>query len=536
MEGIIGGVGSNNINLRALISQNGGPKQLGSEANKIEQRILTQTLADVLGQISLPQNEHYEKLAKALLEYNQPLKKENLEGLSRLLKQVGGEENTSLLAFLQSKNIPLNKDLVQTIKTFFQEKSLTNLISKALEGEDIPPQIAKLIEKMTPEQRQQLTRDLEAGMNSSEGVEAFQQNNRQQQNTNKLEQQIKNVIKNVKEDFSQSIHIITQTLQESTPEIRQKLIEKMPLLKELAPGQSSLDDLLVKLPKLQEQLTKLLQDPNLPPPEKAVVLRMLEKVNSWSEEKQKVLETIKQNFKEIAPEVREKILNKLGEVLPKEEQSSKIIKNLNNLLQDNEKLEGLPKVLKELIMDGQNLQGEKLTEALKKVVEHKKEFTQESAFSAKDIPTKEALSKIWPDLKGSLEAENLLKYYQIPIATKEGLYQALIKIDPKARGKRPGEEAGKGLVIFLDTKNLGQVRIDLTAQNKGLTFRFGVEEEEIKEDLESSFPNLVQRLSALNYRVREVSCVIQQEKPEETYLEMEKSLVLSNIKKIDLLT
>lgn len=528
MVGNIGGIGSNNIDLRSLISQNISVKSL--EGQELVQKILSQTLADVLEQLSLPKNEQYEKLAKALLEYNQPVQKENLEALGRLLKQLGGEENPDLLAFLQSKNIPLHKEIVQTVKSFWLEKNSTGILNKFLtEGEF--PQIKQLLKQMPPEQKEQLGKLIEifrqnpsiegaekiknflqqiAGSQEAvaeQEIEGFLQQNREEGIYQKLDRQWSGA----KENFS--------------PETTARILLKLPILQELL-NSSAGSQGQEKLSQLKEQLTNLLQDSSLDIPEKAVMTKLLSIMDSAQQEGEKGSVRIIKLLQEVLPEAV-----RAEEKAP---QNTKLLKQLETFLE--EPREGLPKVLKNLILDAQDLQGEKLTESLKKVIEQKKELTQESSFLAKDTPAKETLTKLWPELKGALEGESLLNYYQIPVATKQGLQQAWIKIEGEDGSVNNGEKASRRLVIVLDTNNLGPVKIDLTAQNKGLAFRFGVEKEEVKNYLEVNWPDLAQRLEALNYKIKEVNCTVSQEKPVETFLEMEKTVAFSTLKKIDLLT
>jgi len=215
-------------------------------------------------------------------------------------------------------------------------------------------------------------------------------------------------------------------------------------------------------------------------------------------------------------------------------------KNLSNLLKDYPQWEkegrDLAKLLKNLILDSEKLNSEEIAENLKKLAESKKEILQGKSWEHNLNPEQENVTQFWADFKGSMETENLLKYYQIPFLNQGKLSQATIKINPEEQGSTEDSKEGEArLVIFLETQNLGQVKIALTAQKKSLLFHFTVQEEEIKESLELKLPELTEKLEALGYQAQESYCSLEQEQAEKTYWEMEKKIFLSALKKIDLL-
>ncbi|MGM9571773.1 MAG: hypothetical protein ACI3ZR_06075, partial [bacterium] len=116
-----------------------------------------QSLAQVLEQLEMPKEAIYEKIAKSLLAYQQPLQKEALEEMKTLLQQLTGnqDDNLELLAFLKSKDIPLSKDLVRELQKNITEKNLGTLLKK-LTGENELPVLKDIWGKLPVKTQQKL--------------------------------------------------------------------------------------------------------------------------------------------------------------------------------------------------------------------------------------------------------------------------------------------------------------------------------------------------------------------------------------------
>lgn len=613
MGGSIRGIGNNSptpeVKAPLLINSNSnqvnqavqGQEQEITTNNQGGQKITEQTMSQVLEQLSLPNTPENQKLAKALLQYNLPLNKETLQELGRLLKQLAGssDENISLLAFLKSKNIPLDKELIRTIKSFLGEKNLANLLSKLpqlLSEEEGLTQLTQLLSKLSPQGKEELVkllRNLGEGKNfesnKTESTETGQDNQSVRGNPTQLAQQLEETTKGSEKNLQQ----LTKTLEQMPKELVQKLqahleksesnnslsekgklllakvIQQLESLKD-NPGQISKDlaKNLAQLPKnvaeeLQKQMESLKNSSSQPQEEKEILVKLSQQMGKAGKEAEEVLKQLANKLKDLPKEVVQRLLANLSKTTESESMGTldkqilktffaqekfspnlwqKIEGKLEKILQEGQlpkEAKDFVKLLKGLIIDAKQLQSEELTQVLKNLMENKKEFLHgKNLFLGDDssTPEKEALTKLWADLKGSLETENLLKYWQIPVLIQGKIYQAGLKIDQEDREKKEGDQEGDRLVIFLQTENLGQIKIDLTAKEQDLTFRFGVEDEEIKESVETSLSDLEEKLKPLGYQIKEASCSIDLEKPEENYLELEKRIVFSTLKRIDLLT
>ena len=127
------------------------------QANQKSAIIEEQSLAQVLEQLEMPKEAVYEKIAKSLLAYQQPLQKEALEEIKTLLQQLTGnqDDNLELLAFLKSKDIPLSKDLVRELQKNITEKNLGTLLKK-LTGENELPVLKDIWSKLPVKTQQKL--------------------------------------------------------------------------------------------------------------------------------------------------------------------------------------------------------------------------------------------------------------------------------------------------------------------------------------------------------------------------------------------
>lgn len=597
MDGTIGGIKSSS-DLQGMVNNNTEAQVKNPPVEETKQRVLNQSVLDVLEKLSLPKTEIYEKLAKALLEYGHSLDKGTIDALNRLLKQLGGsqEDNVNLLAFLKSKDIPLNKELVQTIKNYLQDNNLTNLLKQYLGEESssqvpqtfnkstvtskIPetvlqtaqttskiletiwnsmPQVAAKLLEQLPDLKPKLEKILQDKMSFPENKEflgelkeklspLLKDNTLPQEIKNNLENLLKkvegslnelekaetktlpqamksnvlNLLKKAENDLKEFSQANSKALPQQVKDNVEGLLRKVDnAFRELNSGENK--NLLSKqsFPEIREEVVSLLKDKNTPQELKQKLVQILDQIESTMPEEDLAAKST----------VGEKIITDL----PKEETKQWAKDSTKDTNIANEK-EELPTILKKLVLDTQEGNVEKMTESLKRVVEHKKEFAQEMSNLFKDGAPKETLARMLPDVKANLEMENLLKFMQIPVAHLDNLYQARMKIDEGNKDNDKSEQRSNRILIYLDTQNLGQVKIDLTEQEKGIALRFQVEGEKVKTDLENDLPNLVDRLTSLDYNVQDISCGVSKEKPEETFLEMEKTLVFSTLRKIDLLT
>lgn len=522
----------NNIQLQILLqNQISGNKT--AEVQKMMQTILTQNLADILQQLSLPKTENYENLAKALIEYNQPLDKSTLEILNRVLQQLDGqkEDNINLLAFLKSKNIPPHKEIVQIVKGYLGEKSSTNLVKNIFQ-------------------------------------EQVQQSNSLQENflSTNLGKQVEYLLKNNQQINQQINQTRRESIKSSVPKVIQELLLEHCLQKYNEEKQF-----------LQKETLNIIQDLSTKIGDKLVDKKMnllFKQVNDWlksfhnPQEEQKIFIQIKEQismFKDSFPAKKE-IFFSLNKILVHLEQGREKIQIINdNILKTVERImversekqgevtqstfleevkKGISqkKILedngiKNLVLNLDGHENSKLSEECKRAIEQKKVFLAEPEHLAEENINREPiLTKALADLKGAWQTENLLKFCEIPLQQGKDFLAAKIKVDQETRDKNGNEEEKSRIVVFLETKNLGQVKIDLTKQEKGLAFSFGVEKEETKAQLENNFTDLEERLLAFDYIIKELNCLVQKENPVQTFLEMEKNHFIGPLRKIDLLT
>lgn len=588
----IGGIGNNNSapDLRANTVNSPVPQtenQVIEETGaKGGQKITQQTMGQILQQLGIPDTAENQQLAKALLEYNLPLNKETLKELSRLLKQLGGEikENVNLLAFLKSKNIPLGKELFQTIKEFLVEKNLVNLLNKYLpmlepeamaklplemqdNGKESLQQLAKLLQEVPKEMLEKMKNQLDSFLTNSnlpekeklllgKFVQQLTEENPGQTNNNILKAIPKEILEKLEAQLKELLN--KNTLPEKEKLLFTKLVQQLEEVVKNSPEKLVNQQGKVLEEALKNGLQKLLQNTELPEEEQTVLTKLFQQLKNKGEKMEQWSQSLARILEKMPPETLEKLQSQLKELIKQNDLPEKEKLLLNRLIEQMKELgskraslwqtlltespkeaKELAKLLKNLVVDSKNLNQHELVLDLKKLLEGKKELLQGRYSLLAEHLTggeKEVLTKLLLDLKGSLETEGLLKYYQIPVLIQEKLYQAGLKIFQDEQGRSGDPEKGDRLVISLETENLGQIKIDLTAYEQSLAFSFGVEEESIRVNLENKLPQLTERLEALGYQIREATCSLSQEKPEESYLELEKKVIISGFKRVDILT
>ena len=582
----IGGIGNNNSapDLRANAASSPVPQMENQAVEetgvKGEQKITQQTMGQILKQLGIPDTVENQQLAKALLEYNLPLNKETLRELSRLLKQLGGEgkENANLLAFLKSKNIPLGKELFQTIKQFLVEKNLVNLLNKYLQlpqpelekefRAKLPLETTKTWQEMPKEILEKIENQLNKFLNNSNLPEKeklllgkFVQQLTEEEN---LDQAASKTLKAIPREVLEKLEAQLKELinKNSLPEKEKMFFTKLAQqLEEIV--KNSPEKVLSQQRKGLEEavrhgLQTLLENSDLPEDERIILTKLFQQLKNRGEKSEQWSQSLARTLEKMPAETLEKLQSQLKELIKQNDLPEKEKLLLNRLAEQLKELgskrgslwqtlltespkeaKELAKLLRGLVVDGKNLDQQELVMNLKKLLEGKKELLQgKYSFLAEHLTggEKEVLAKLLLDLKGSLETESLLKYYQIPVLIQEKLYQAGLKICQEEQGRSGDQEKGDRLVISLETENLGQIKIDLMAHEQSLAFCFGVEEESIRANLESNLPELTERLEALGYQIKEATCSLSQEKPEDIYLELEKKVILAGFKKVDILT
>lgn len=554
------------------------------QVNQKSSIIVEQSLAQVLEQLEVPKEAIYEKIAKSLLAYQQPLQKETLEAIKTLLQQLTGnqDDNLELLAFLKSKNIHLNKDLVRELQKNITEKNVGTLLKKLTRENDLP--VLKDIWGRLPVKTQQKLIDIlsklikESLAFAKPEKEFFIQKARDeifsQDNSEILEEKLSKGNKSLSD--ASSNNKVMKNISFLSPEQREQVAKELGKLYDLlADGKEALSKEAVRekagefFNKIKEQLKDLPEGREIMKnlqehffKAKGDIKEFIKYVDEFFSKSQVIKKEADNQLKDLlsaekniflpGSKANEQLAKELGklydlfanekEMLPKEI----IREKLNELLDKTaEQLKNFPagkeilKNIKECIFKEQDvLKGD--VQALKELVLHKKDtlFKLEQMLQKAEGGEKELLIKILQDFKTTIETENLLKFQQIAVLLNGEPYQTGIKV---LKDKEQDEEQVQDLkkvVLHMETSQLGEVYLNLgLADNKYLYLSFGVENEKIGQHLAEDFSYLQTRLKGMNYQVDEINYQVNDKGSFlEFLLNDEKLEKLPDLQKVDILT